>query len=664
MWIAIVLGLVAVAAVGTWWAQRRATIAAAELLTRAVRADADAPDVPAWPLEAPFAARPDADAFPFDPERPTLVVLLHGMTPNRELDPDVGTHAYARRYWGFAFVRALLDGHAPRLVDGEPLAADTWTADVPGADAPDGDAVAYGLFLPSTDADDAAAPRDAAAPSSAAEERPLRAVFVPVRDGSRGLGEQVVAAAAQIDAGLERYRAWLASATDAAVAGDDAADDLGDREPQVVLIGHSFGGLIARYLLTNPPVDGGPFGTDAATQARADRLRDRTLYLITLGTPHEGSAAADRAELMAATQELFRAEMVRPNAFARRWLTPLLDEGASFLRLEDPVTEHLRTDVWATLNDPQDGLLAAHRARRGDGSAVPVLALAARSPGGRFFVDPLVSDRIEWELAAWYAERIGLEPTLYRDFLVQMLLADPTMHVLGVPTRGWGAAEDHPAPTEVLDRVTRAITAPERVTIGRGDARLTLELAARVDFVRGPYTGEIPTRGLLGRLWCAVVRCGEAPGVLDVGSVADVDLSGVDAPTVAIVRDLLLGREPPGATPPVAQPEGRVGDGEIDADGVVPVDSALGWRLGSDGDGPYFAIGQTWPVGAEQVPGAWYRPDAAAPGGEQPWTFLHHIDLQWDPTVAEWIATTWLGAAGPDPVGDADPAPDAVSAWR
>ncbi|MDF1522709.1 MAG: hypothetical protein P1P87_07820, partial [Trueperaceae bacterium] len=245
MWIAIVIGAAAVVAAGTWWAQRRATDAAAELLTEAVGTLATPPEVPVWPLEAPFAARPDAEPFPFGPERPTLVVLLHGMTPNRDLDPDVGTHAYARRYWGFAFVRALLDGRAPRLVDGDALTADTWTADVPGADAPDGDAVAYGLFLPSADANGDAAEGGGGTPGGADDEQPLRAVFVPVRDGSRGLGEQAIAVAAQIDAGLERYRAWLASTTDAAGEGadagaasatdgtasdGDAVDDLGDRE--------------------------------------------------------------------------------------------------------------------------------------------------------------------------------------------------------------------------------------------------------------------------------------------------------------------------------------------------------------------------------------------------------------------------------------------------
>ncbi|MBW6456068.1 MAG: hypothetical protein K0A98_09270 [Trueperaceae bacterium] len=619
------LAVVVVGGVVAWWGQRQAALVAARLLTRAASEMGAMPQVPSWPLDEPAALRPDGESFPFDPDRPTLVVLLHGMTPSLELDDTVGTHAYARRYWGFHFVTQLLGGQPPRLEDAEPFDGATWLSEAPADDDP-----RHGLLLP------AAADID-------------RAVFVVTRDGSRGLGEQVTATAAQVEAGVERFRRVLAAAD------QDASE--GDREPQLVLIAHSFGGLVGRYLLTNPPIDGGPFGTDEATRARVDTIRDRTLYLVTLATPHEGSAAADRAVLLAAVDALLRDELGRPDAFTRRWLTPLLDAGATLLRLEDPVTEHLRTDVWAALNDPDGGLLAAHRARRNDGSPVPVYALAARSPGGQFFVDPMVSDRIELELAAWYAERLDLAPAFYREFLFQMLLADPTIHALGIPGRGWGRAADHPAPDEVLDRVTRVPTAPERIVFGPQDARVAIELAARVDFLRGPHAGEVETRGWLGRLWCTFVRCAEAPGVIDTGSVADVDLSGIEEPTVAVVRDLLLGREPPGDTPPIGQPEGRVGDGEIDADGAVPVHSALGYLLGAD-DGPYLAAGREWTVGDETLPGSWYRPDLADLDAELPWTYLHHIDLQWAPEVAGWLATELLDTAGPDPRGAH------VSGWR
>jgi len=620
-------GLVVVAAGGilAWWGQRQAANLAARLLNRATVEVRTPPEVPVWPADEPAALRPDAEPFPFDRDRPTLVVLLHGMTPSLELDDTVGTHAYARRYWGFHFVTKLLGGHRPHLEDAAPLDAETWLSEAPTDDDP-----RHGLLL-GADGD-----RD-------------RAVFVVTRDGSRGLGEQVTATAAQVEVGIERFRQVLAEAD------PDAPES--DREPQLVLVAHSFGGLVGRYLLTNPPVDDGPFGVDAATQARADAIRDRTLYLVTLGSPHEGSSAADRAVLLATVDDLLRDELGRPNAFTRRWLTPLLDEGATRLRLEDPVTEHLRTDVWAALNDPDDGLLAAHRARRGDGSPVPVYALAAHAPGGHFFVDPMVSDRIELELAAWYAERLDLAPDFYREFLFQMLLADPTMHALGVPERGWGSAADHPAPDRVLDRVTRVPTAPERIVFGPQDARVTIELASRVDFLRGPYAGEIETRGWLDRLWCMLVRCAEAPGVIDTGSVADVDLNGIEEPSVAVVRDLLLDREPPGDAPPTGQPEGRLGDGEIDADGAVPVHSALGYLLGTD-DGPYLAAGQEWRVGRDTLPGSWYRPDLLDPDAELPWTFLHHIDLQWAPEVAGWIAAELLDAAGPDPVGED------LSSWR
>lgn len=615
-----------------WWAQRRATDVAARVLVRAAREVRATPEVPTWPLDAAAATRADARPFPFEPDRPTLVVLLHGMTPNLDLDPEVGTHAYARRYWSHAFVAALFDGTPFARVGTEPETPADWR-DVPATDDP-----AVGLLVPT-------------------EGDGRRAVFVVTRDGSLGLGAQVTAAVAQAAAGLERYRAWLADR--AGAAEDDLPPEL---EPQIAWIGHSFGGLVGRYLLTNPPLDGGPFGTDAETRATADELRDRTLYLVTLGTPHEGSAAADRAGLLAAADEILRTEVVTPNAVVRRWVLPLLDQGATLLRLEDLVTEHLRTDVWAALNDPETGLLAAHRTRRGDGSVVPIVALAARSPGGHFFVDPLVSDRIELELAAWYAERLGVPAETYLEYLLQMLLADPTIHALGLPDRGWGSAAAHPAPRAVLDRVTRVPTDPRRIALGPADARVTVHLAARVDYVRGAVRGEIETRGPLGRWWCALVRCREENPVLDTGSVADVDLDGVAAPTVAVVRDLLLGREPPGDAPTVAASagavaEGELGDGEIDADGVVPVDSALGYLLGHD-DGPALAAGRDWEVGGEALPGGWYRPDLEDPATELPWTYLHHVDLQWEGDVAAWLAAHWLAVAGPDPGADA------VSVWR
>ncbi len=635
-WLWILLAVVlAGAAFGVlaWQGQRRAADRAARLLTQAASEVRELPEVPRWPLAEPASLHPDATPFPFAPDRPTLIVLLHGMSGSSELEPDVGTHAYARRYWGYHFVRALLGDRAPRPPNGEPLNATGWWDDPP----------------------DGADPRDALL--VAADEGLRRAVLLVTRDGSRGLGEQVIAAAAQIDAGIAHYRAWLADT--AGVAADDP--EAGRFEPQLVLIGHSFGGVVGRYLLTNPPLDGGPFGTDADTRARADDIRDRTLFLVTLGTPHEGSAAADRAMLLAAAHRALREEIAQEGALARRWLLPLLDQGATLLRLEDPVTEHLRTDVWAALNEPEGGLLAAHRARRGDGTPVPVYALAARTPGGHFFVDPLVSDRIELELAAWYAERLDLPPAFYREFLLQMLLADPTMHALAAPERGWGRAVDHPAPAGVLDRVTRVPTEPERVVFGPPEARVVVTFAARVDFLRGPYAGEIETRSWPSRMWCLVVRCGDEPGVIDVGSIDDLDLSDVEAPTVAVVRDLLLGREPPGEAPPLGQAAGRIGDGEIDSDGVVPVDSALGYVLGrslGEGEGPYLAAGRTWTIGGDEFAGSWYRPDLTDAEATLPWTYLHHVDLQWEPAVAAWIAERLLDVAGPDP-GDMD-----VSGWR
>lgn len=598
------VGVVGIAV--AWWLQREATDLAAELLLRAAAEAPALPTVPSWPLEAAANLRGDAEPFPFAPERPTLVVLLHGMSPSPVVDERVGTHAYARHYWGHAFVRALLGADTLYDTAGGRLEAEGWERDAPG-----GDGGADALVL--------AAPPDAAS---------ARAALLLTRDASLGLGEQTRAAAEQMAAGLERFEALV---------GDDA---------QLVLIGHSMGGLVGRQLLVNPPVAEGPFGVPDDTRALIDRLRDRTLYLVTLGTPHEGSQAADRGMLLREVRRLALDELVRPNAFVSRWVLPLVEETSPYLRIDDDATQHLRSDVWAALNDPAEGLLAPHRARRGDGSLVPVYALASRAPGGRFFVDPLVSERIELELALWYAAQLGIDAEAYVEYTLQMLLADPTMYGLGFPKRGWGDVTAHPAANEVLDQVTRVPTGARRVTFGAEGAQVAIEVAGRVDYVRGPHTGEIATRGPLERLWCLLVRCGEEPGVIDVGSVDDVDLSAIDEPSVELVRDLVLGREADGDAEPAAQPGSRVGDGQIDADGVVPVDSALGLLMGGD-DWPYLAAGREWRVLGETLAGSWYRPDLDDPAAALPWTYLHHIDQQYDPALAAWIAEHLLGVAGP-----------------
>ena len=613
----LVLGALALAGgFVTWWLQRQATDLAAEIVHRAQAETPSLPEVPAWPLATPAALVDGAQPFGFQPDRATLVVLIHGMSPTPALDARVGSHAYTRHYWGHAFVRALLGEADLEDARGEALTRTSWE----GA-APEGDDPLDALVLRTRD------------------DPPRLGAFLVTRDASYGLGEQVTTTAEQVATAL------------------DAFESLAGSEAQLVLIGHSMGGLVARHMLVNPPVDDGPFGVPSGTREQIDRLRERTLYLVTLGTPHEGSRAADRALLLEVARSIIDAELIQPNAFARRWLSPLLEEAWSFIRLEDGASDHLRTDVWAALNDPLEGLLAAHRARRTDGSPVPVYALASRAPGGHFFVDPLVSDQIELELALWYAEHLGVEPEAYVQYLVQMLLADLSMHALGLPERGWGRAADHPAPDDLLDRVTRVPTAPDRVAFGPRGRRVEIELASRVDYLRGAHAGEVPTRGWLERLWCALARCPPEPGQADVGSVDDLDLDDLDEPSVTLVRDLVLGREPPGEATPADQPTGPVGDGLIDADGVVPVDSGLGLLLGSDEWG-YLAAGREWQVGDERLPGSWYRPDLADPERTFPWTYLHHIDQPYDPGVARWIADTLLGAAGPDP-SDAG-----VSRWR
>src|SRR6185436_4189813 len=76
------------------------------------------------------------------------------------------------------------------------------------------------------------------------------------------------------------------------------------RTPKVVFVTQSFGGDIARFILSNPTqaqVDapGTPslnadhITLGAEDRRRSDYVRDRIVYAVTLGTPHEGSFMAD-----------------------------------------------------------------------------------------------------------------------------------------------------------------------------------------------------------------------------------------------------------------------------------------------------------------------------------------------------------------------------------
>ncbi|MFH0945406.1 MAG: hypothetical protein V2A76_09440 [Planctomycetota bacterium] len=204
-----------------------------------------------------------------DPAPPRVVVLIHGIL--FPLSGDVGQPRFARGYWSREFVQGLLGGtETPTLItlEGTPLADDAaWFLDRVNTGDLGERFVADGRKL-----------RQGSAP-------PL-ACMLTSHNGTRGFLEQCRDTIAEIDLLLSWYQRRFGV------------------EPEILVLGHSMGGLIGRLLLTNPDPELfedpllNPDGIVFPERSRAamDRLRNRTRLLITLGSPHEGTRIADNGE--------------------------------------------------------------------------------------------------------------------------------------------------------------------------------------------------------------------------------------------------------------------------------------------------------------------------------------------------------------------------------
>ena len=112
---------------------------------------------------------------------------------------------------------------------------------------------------------------------------PPLSVFVTWRDSTRGLVESARRVTNQSYAALRWYETQYKQA------------------PKVIFLVQSFGGLATRFILSNPPAD--VFDTPllnadripicSEEHTKMDYLRDRTVFALTLATPHEGSYMAE-----------------------------------------------------------------------------------------------------------------------------------------------------------------------------------------------------------------------------------------------------------------------------------------------------------------------------------------------------------------------------------
>lgn len=304
--------------------------------------------------------------------RPTLVVLIHGGTARPQASPmpfepkgadkRPGTTGYSRFYFDFPFVSRLLGNNSalftlPGGAAGS-LTEATWKTRF------ENNNIAHQFAF-------------------AQNPLPLQGRFAGnaaalVRsNGSQALGLQAKEVLDEIRALYDRFQTYAG------------------RRPYVVLVGHSKGGLIARYLMSIP--DGQVAGR---TLTPADRaflvfLRDQTKFCVTLGSPHTGSPLADYADdfrrsnvavleglvngvwnTARAAAALVRINLpVTPPVNVRAGVTDLLGSEADL--------GNLTSQFWNTMNNGP--LHPSRMVRSNNGGRVPFYLYGGRAPGDAFY---------------------------------------------------------------------------------------------------------------------------------------------------------------------------------------------------------------------------------------------------------------------------------------
>ncbi len=332
-------------------------------------------------------------SFVFSPNRPRVVVLLHGVTNPQEnaLEEGIGTSTHARFYWGFDFIRALMGvptnpvlqliqrGHA--RVDLAFISADNWTVtpkeSLDALKSVDGDLAP--VLVP--DLMNKRSEGRISADNFKPEPNPKTAVMVTFRDGSKHLMTQVGDAIDQI---FSTYRQTFGHLPEAS-------------QPQIYLVTHSFGGVVARAILTNPE------GTDlfggrlsAGQRQRADFIRRRVVLVASISAPHTGTIipemTTDVDRILKTGQSFLpstasvkkqgplgkiKSEIVDKNLVKVHGALDKAIKSASGNR--DSLHDILR------MAEYNKGILSPEKATRVDGSLVPIFTLGGRNPGGMFF---------------------------------------------------------------------------------------------------------------------------------------------------------------------------------------------------------------------------------------------------------------------------------------
>jgi hypothetical protein len=531
-----------------------------------------------------------APAAAFDAANPVVTVLIHGKTDYPASLPAerIGTLAHSLHYWGFNFVWGVLGevtvfdgsgnpfpGRTLYSLQGSSIADRNWSPRTSLSGA-----THAGHFLTSR-------------PYSASGPLPANMVMLTYRDGSQSLPIQTREAINQI------YTLYQAQFGQSAV------------KPDLVLVGHSMGGLVARYMLTNPSGAIAGVTLDPETRRRADFIRNHTRYLVTLASPHEGSPIPATSRFLDANWstlvDSFTASCTVAAAAVAGAAAPLgiamgaaclgslrssLQEARKDLNADMDAMRHLTPEFWQTLNT---GALAPHLAMRTDGSRIPIYSMGGRSSAGQ----------------------LGLDHDLYES----------------------------------------------RKAIPGGFWSYLIEDGCLADWLPAYPNCRQRSEGVALMFVDWIVSSGAVPGIPTHGYRRANGDSRLDQVRRSWKKDLTLW--------PMAEPRERPEslpllyfrgwqDDVVDSDGFVGLDSSIGFRLGT-ATNEYFANGQCWNVsGVGTVRGSWYRVfDSRYPRNRDnsmrdgssrqsfPWDWSNHGDIHHRAGVGQWLYTHLIAQAGP-----------------
>ncbi len=338
---------------------------------------------------------PTVPAFTFSDRRPRLVVLMHGVTPKPTEDANVATARHSRAYWGYQFIQGVMG------VVGQPNARVvtpkfTGELHVKTHFGKDWNPINYPPFVKGELApivmpqhpsfmDDGLFQkienntkeiRTVIKFMHKAKVDPVTSVMVTYRDGSKHLMPQTGEAIDQI------YATYVLA------YGHLAEKD----QPQIYLVGHSFGGVVARAILANP--EGADlFGNKLTAEQRwrADFLRSRVVHVTSIAVPHHGTPMGVTAQEFAkvvkaignATTSMVKSSKVLDKLDVKEDVLKTVNEATKTALAGISGTRDCLDDL-TRMNEYNAGILKPQTAVRGPGKTelVPIYTMAGRTPGG------------------------------------------------------------------------------------------------------------------------------------------------------------------------------------------------------------------------------------------------------------------------------------------